>query len=91
MLTSEINLRISQEIGSSINGMNTQIENAISSAISEMIIPQMQGVKEAVLKNRQLGSVDENNIQNRNSRSRINVTEPEDESPYSCGCCIFRN
>ena len=80
-LTGKINLRISQEIGSLINGMNSQIENAISSAISERIIPQMQGVVEAVL-NRQLGGVsslsrgpqnmndgkrdvDENNIQNR--------------------------
>ena len=56
MFTGEINLRISQEIGSLINGMNSQIENAISSAISERIIPQMQGVVEAVL-NRQLGGV----------------------------------
>ena len=56
MLTGEINLRISQEIGSLINGMNSQIENAISSAISERIIPQMQGVVEAVLR-RQLGGV----------------------------------
>ena len=56
MVTGEINLRISQEIGSLINVMNSQIEIAISSAISERIIPQMQGVVEAVL-NRQLGSV----------------------------------
>ena len=79
--------------------MNSQIENAISSAISERAIPQMQGVVEAVL-NRQLGSVpstsrrpqnvydderdvDENYMQNRNSRSRINLTEPEAESPYN--------
>ena len=44
MLTGEMNLRISQEIGSWINGINSQIESAISSAISEKIIPQMQGV-----------------------------------------------
>ena len=48
MLTSEINLRISQEIGSLVNGMNSQIESPISSAISERIIPQMQVVVEAV-------------------------------------------
>ena len=36
--------------------MNSQIQNAISLAISERLIPQMQGVVEAVL-NRQLGSV----------------------------------
>ena len=28
-------------------------------------------------------NVDENNLQNRNSRSRQNLMEPEDESPYS--------
>ena len=43
MLSGEINLRISQEIKSLLNGMNSQIENAISSAISERIIPQVQG------------------------------------------------
>ena len=100
MLTGEINLRISQEIGCSINGVNSQIESAISSAISEKIIPQMQGVVDAIL-NRQLEgvssmsrrpqntdsderNVEEINMQNKNSRSRINLREPEDESPYTC-------
>ena len=36
MLTVEINLRISQEIGSLINGMNSQTERAISSAMKEL-------------------------------------------------------
>ena len=71
----------------------------MSSAISERIIPQMQGVVETTL-NRQLesvprlsrrpqdtenngGNVDENNLQNRNSCSRQNLLEPEDESPYN--------
>ena len=79
--------------------MNSQIESAISSAVSERIIPQMQGVVVAII-SRQLesvsplsrrpqnmegdeGSVDENNIQNRNFCSRQNVMEPEVESPYS--------
>ena len=53
MLSDERNLRISQEINGLLNGMKSQIENAISSAISERIIPQMQGVVEAIL-NRQL-------------------------------------
>ena len=92
------NFRISQEINSLLNGMNSQIENAISSAISERIIPQMQGVVETIL-NRQLENgqplsrrpptandddrnVDENNLQNRTSRSRQNFIELEDESPY---------
>ena len=78
--------------------MKSQIENAISSAIYERIIPQMQGVVEAILR-RQLESVssksrrpqnaesddrnvEENNIQIRNSCSRQNIIEPEDESPY---------
>ena len=98
MLSGEINLKTSHEVISLLNGMNSQIENAISSAISERIIPQMQGVVETIL-NRQLESVsslsrrphnmesdernvDKNNLQNRNSRSRQNLTEPEDESPY---------
>ena len=97
MLSGEINLKTSHEVISLLNGMNSQIENAISSAISERIIPQMQGVVETIL-NRQLESVsslsriphnmesdernvDKNNLQNRNSRSRQNLTEPEDESP----------
>ena len=78
--------------------MNSQIESAISSAISERIIPQMQGVVEAVL-NRRLQSVssmsrrpqntdgDERNVetnsmQNSNSRSRMNLMDPEVENPY---------
>ena len=81
--------------------MNSQIKNAISSTISERIIPQVKGVVEAIL-NRQLESVppmsrrpqnmendernvDENNLQNRNSRCRQNLLEPEDESPYIIG------
>ena len=99
MLSGEINLRISQEINSLLNGMNSQIENAISSAISERIIPQMQGVVEALLsmqlesvsqmsrrpqtKESDERNVDENNLQIRNSRSRQCLMEPEDESPYS--------
>ena len=49
ILTGEMNFRISQEMNSIINGMNSQIERAISSAISERIIPQMQNVVENVL------------------------------------------
>ena len=80
-------------------GFNSRIESAISSAISERIIPQMQDVVEAIL-NRQLEgvssmsrrpqnisnserNVEEINMQNRNSRSRTNLTEPENESPYT--------
>ena len=98
VLSGEINLRISQEINSLLNGMNSQIENAINSAISERIIPQMQGVVETVL-SRQVGNVqglfgrpqtttedvrnvDENNLHNRYSRSHQNLTGPEDESSY---------
>ena len=55
-LSGEMNLRISQEMNSLLNGMNSQIENAISSATSERIIPQIQGVVEAIL-SRQLESV----------------------------------
>ena len=49
MLSVEKTLRISQKINDLLNGMNSQIENSISSAISEGIIPQMQGVMEAIL------------------------------------------
>ena len=28
-------------------------------------------------------------MQNRKSRFRINVTEPEDKSPYTYSCCIL--
>ena len=49
MLSGERNLRISQEINSLLNGMNSQRENAISSTISERIIPQILGVVEAIL------------------------------------------
>ena len=45
ILTGEMNFRISHEMNSIINGMNSQIERAISSAISERIIPQMQNVE----------------------------------------------
>ena len=56
MLSGEIKRRASQQINSLLNGLNCQIENAISFAISERIIPHMQGVVEAILK-RQLESV----------------------------------
>ena len=84
-LTGEINLRISQEIGSLINGMNSQIENAVTSAISETIIPQLQGVVEAVL-NRQLGSVPSM------SRRSQNVHEDErdvDENDIKTGTPVL--
>ena len=71
--------------------MNSQKDNAISSAISERIIPQVQGLVETII-NRQLESVplmsrrhqnmesdernvDENNLQKRNSRPRQNLKE----------------
>ena len=98
-LTGDINLRMSQEIGSLLNGENSQIQSAISAAISERIIPQMQDFVEAVLA-RQLESVptmssrphnsendirslNENNMTNRNFHSRQNLMEPDDESPYT--------
>ena len=98
MLTGEINLKISQEIGSLKNASNSHIESAISSAISERIIPQMQGVVEAVL-NRQFEgvpsmsrrpqntdsgqrNVEEIDMENSNSRSLVNLIEPEVDSPY---------
>ena len=56
MLSGELKLRISQTMNSFLNGMKSQIENAISSARSERRIPQMQGVEESIL-NRQLESV----------------------------------
>ena len=38
-LTGEMNLRISQKLNRLINGVNSQIESAISTAISERILP----------------------------------------------------
>ena len=49
IFTSEMNFRISQKMNCITNGMNSQIERAISSAISERIYPQMQNVVENVL------------------------------------------
>ena len=97
MLSGETKLRVSQEITSLLNGLNSQIKNAISSATSKRIIPHMQGFVGAVIK-RQLErvssmsrkpqnvesderNVDENNMQNRTSRSHQNLIEPGDESP----------
>ena len=99
LLSGEINLRICQETNRLVNGMNSLVESAISSAFSERIIPQMQGVVETIL-NRQLESiqllsgrpqtanddernVDHNNLQNRNSRFCQNLMEPEEESLYN--------
>ena len=47
-MLSGINLRISQEINSLFNGMNSQIEKAISSAISERTVPHVQGLVETI-------------------------------------------
>ena len=88
ILSGEINISIAQEINSLLNGMNSQTENAISSAIPERIIHQIHGVVKTIL-SRQLESgssmsrrpqnmethecsVDENNLHNRNFRSRQN-------------------
>ena len=73
--------------------MNSQIESPISSAISERIIPQMQSVVETLLNrqlesvqpltrrtqtaNDDERNVDDNNLQNGDSRSRPNLMEPE--------------
>ena len=79
--------------------MNFQIENAISSAISERVIPQMQSVVETVLA-RQLECVqpmskrpynsgndmrnlNEDNLTNRDFHSQQNLTERQEESPYT--------
>ena len=95
-LTGEMNLRISQEMNSLINGVNSHFESAISTAISERILPRMQNVVETVLA-RLLGSVpgmsrrphtskidvhslNEDNLINRNFHSHQNVSEPEEES-----------
>ena len=50
ILSGEINISISQEINSLRNRMNSQIESSRCSAIFERIIPQMQGVVEAHIK-----------------------------------------
>ena len=49
VLTNEVILRISREMDSLLNGVNSQIEIAISMALSERVIPQVQNVIENVL------------------------------------------
>ena len=93
-------MRISQEKNGLLNGMNSQQENA------KRIIPQMQGVVEALL-SRLLESissmskisqnmasdernVDENNLQNRNSRCHQNLMEPETSIITACPIKLFK-
>ena len=99
VLTNEGNLRISREMDSLLNGVNSQIENAISMAISEIVIPQVQNVVENVLA-RQSERVatmsrrphnsgndaqicDGDNASNRDFQSHQNLSELHEESPYS--------
>ena len=91
--------RNNHNLSRDLNMLSGEMENAISSAISERIILQVQGVVETIL-NRQLekvqplsrrprttigdeNNVDESNLQNRSSRSRQNLIESEDESPFT--------
>ena len=55
-LTGETKLRASQEMNNLINGMNSQVESTISTAIAERILPKMQDVVKSMLA-RQLGNV----------------------------------
>ena len=48
-LTGEVTFRISQEMRSFKNGKNSQIESAISSVISERILPKMKVVVDSKL------------------------------------------
>ena len=97
-LIGEMNQKISQEMSILINGVKSQIECAISTAIIERILPQMQDVVETVIA-RQLGSapgmsrkpqnsendvrsLNENNLMNRNFHSHQNLSEPEEARLY---------
>ena len=97
-LTIETNLWISQEISLLLKGVNSQMESNISTAISERVIPQMQGVVETMLA-RQLESIpgtcrrphnpendvrslNQNNLTNSSSHFHQNLLEPGDKSPY---------
>ena len=44
ILSSEMNARLSQEIYSLINAMQTQIKTAISSAINDRVLPEIQNI-----------------------------------------------
>ena len=68
VLIGESILNISQELDSLVNGVNCQIKS--STAISERIIPQTQGVVEAVL-GRQLESEPVMSRRSRNSENDV--------------------
>ena len=89
--TNEVNLRIWREMDSLLNWVNSQIENAISMAISERVIPQVQIVIEAVLARQServstvyrrphisgndVQNCDEDNMTNRDFQPHQNLTE----------------
>ena len=98
MLSGEINIRISQEINKLSNEFpNRKCNNFCD--FSKIIIPQVQGLVETILISQleivqsssrrpqttidEENNVDVNNLHNRCSRSRQNMIEPEDESPYN--------
>ena len=90
-LRGEMNFKISQEIGSLLNGVNSQIESAISTGISERVILQMQDVVEAVLARQfrrthnsetDVRNLNDNNLTNMNFHSHHNLMKPEEEGPY---------
>ena len=99
VLTNEVNLGILREMDSLLNGLNSQIENAVSMAISERVIPQVQNVHETVLAKQServpamsrrphnsgndAQNCDVDNMTSRDFQSCQNLTELHEESPYT--------
>ena len=98
-----MNARMSREMETIMNVMHTQISRAISSAISERIIPEIQNMVENLPLNQRgvepCTSINEDGVGNvwknantkltkRDSRSACDLRDHTDNAPYSTLCRV---
>ena len=97
--TSEFNMRLSQEMDSMMSLMHNQINRAISTAITERIIPEIQNIMSSILfsgnrdteassspnsqENTEMNNGTRNKITKRDSQSTGDLRTPSDDSPYT--------
>ena len=99
IFTSEFNMRLSQEIDSMMSLMYSQINRAISTAITEIVIPEIQNIVSSISssgnrdteassspdsqENTETNEGFKNKITKRDSQSTGDLRTPRDDSPYN--------
>ena len=97
--TSELNMRLSQEMDSMMSLMHSQINRAISTAITERVVPEIQNIVSSIStagnrdteassspnsqENAEMNNGFRNKITKKDSRSTGDLRTPRDSSPYT--------